>query len=512
MESFGLFRRGLKFLSFSARSKTFNALVLLLIVAAVPLTVFVAQQRQETRQRAAESDFFCDANGFDKKGCGNRQQNDICGDDGHTGGTWKVMGGGCFSDESKCIGNENANDECAQKDGKDSNDGDYWCYGFSKNPRSGNIPPDNGDNRCLHFERTTGSEDDTTPPVNNCTQDPSICNQNTQQCVNGVCVLKIENPQCEEKVVESCIRNQCENGEKVCIDKWQKTDCNTEDRRRVTIEACGIGGTGPGFCTDDPTGSNTPQDYKWKATCGDSLPSCYVTGNNSDPRYNDKCGQNNFDPLNVDPKTSNWCYGFSGKTGTNADWRCLQLVRPPCEKSGDQGCSRKTPVCQSATSLQPRFKLKSSDGWGNGSLTISLGQTVIAGIIKNQTSFASSQDTTAKIEGPDGFSRPITDVTKENQFKPDKAGRYTLKANCGSIKEEGFLNVNVLQIRSDLNKDTRLNGLDYGILRDKVKAKDFSGCPGKPSSSTRCADLNNDGNLDVGDLNIWLIDFDLYGI
>lgn len=494
MESFGVFRKGLKFLSFSARSKTFNALVLLLIVAAVPFTVFVAQQRQETRQRAAGSDFFCDASGFDKRGCGNRQPNEMCGGDDRTGGTWKVMGRGCYSDESKCNGDDHGNDECAQKDGKDSNDGNYWCYGFSKNPTD-NIPPDNGDNRCLHFERTDQPAPTSTPnPIFTSTPVPTVGSQ-----------------QCEEKVVESCIRNQCENGEKVCIDKWQKTDCNTEERRRVTSDVCGIGTTGPGVCRDDPTGSNAPQGDKWKATCGDSLPSCYVTGNNSDPHYNDKCGQNNFDPLNVDPKTSNWCYGFSGRTGTNADWRCLMLVRPPCENSGDSGCSKKTPVCQSATSLQPRFKLKSTDDWGNGSLTITLGQTVIDGIIRNQTSFASSQDTTAKIEGPDGFSFTIQDVTKENQFKPANSGKYTLKANCGSIKEEGFLTVTPVNLRSDLNKDSLLSGLDYGIERDKVKTKSFSGCPGKPNSSTGCADLNSNGNLGIDDLNTWRIDYDQFG-
>ncbi|MDP3987678.1 MAG: hypothetical protein Q8P80_00875 [Candidatus Levybacteria bacterium] len=36
-------------------SRTFNLLVMFLIVAAVPLTVYVAQQRQETRQQAAET-------------------------------------------------------------------------------------------------------------------------------------------------------------------------------------------------------------------------------------------------------------------------------------------------------------------------------------------------------------------------------------------------------------------------------------------------------------------------
>ena len=52
----GFFKGTWQLVSSSSHSRTFSLLVLLIIMAAVPLTVFVSQQQQETRQRATGTD------------------------------------------------------------------------------------------------------------------------------------------------------------------------------------------------------------------------------------------------------------------------------------------------------------------------------------------------------------------------------------------------------------------------------------------------------------------------
>src|SRR3990167_2757059 len=51
-----IFSKVWQLVSSSSHSRTFSLLVLLVIMAAVPLTVFVAQKQQETRQRAEGTD------------------------------------------------------------------------------------------------------------------------------------------------------------------------------------------------------------------------------------------------------------------------------------------------------------------------------------------------------------------------------------------------------------------------------------------------------------------------
>lgn len=87
----------------------------------------------------------------------------------------------------------------------------------------------------------------------------------------------------------------------------------------------------PGTCRDNP--ESPPAGYKWKADC------------NRPCTNNSQCPQNNFDAQNVNPETSNWCYGFEGTTGTSADWRCLMLVRPVCESPGQPQCGGGGEAC-----------------------------------------------------------------------------------------------------------------------------------------------------------------------
>ncbi|MDO8573849.1 MAG: hypothetical protein Q7R77_03800 [Candidatus Daviesbacteria bacterium] len=94
----------------------------------------------------------------------------------------------------------------------------------------------------------------------------------------------------------------------------------------------------PVKCGDNP--QSPPAGYMWKANC-DTKESCFVTADKNDPNYNSKCLQNNFDAGNVEPSTSNWCYGFSSSTGgasTSSDFRCLMLVRSVCQSAGATQC------------------------------------------------------------------------------------------------------------------------------------------------------------------------------
>lgn len=98
------------------------------------------------------------------------------------------------------------------------------------------------------------------------------------------------------------------------------------------------GGANTGLCTTYPAISPPADKYKWKGNCNTSE-SCFVPGapNSNRALFNSKCEKykNDFDPFNVNPADSYWCYGFTADT---ANWRCLTLVREGCEKRGDPGC------------------------------------------------------------------------------------------------------------------------------------------------------------------------------
>lgn len=74
-----------------------------------------------------------------------------------------------------------------------------------------------------------------------------------------------------------------------------------------------------GPCQDNPSGADHRDGYIWKADCGGS--SCYNGENES--TYHNNCPKNTSDQRNVEPETSNWCWGFG--EGDIKDFRCLQL-------------------------------------------------------------------------------------------------------------------------------------------------------------------------------------------
>lgn len=506
-EKKGFFAVVKEFVSTASHSRTLGLLFLLLIIAAVPLTVFVAQQRQETRQRASE--FSCEGKNFGDpcaiddtyvpyKVCDGNQRCSIpVGSTCETTSTCDSFGS-CRS--SMCFQITNyTNKRCI-----------YPPMNENGPCRTGNLDGKCQQGECVD-EKSESSEgkkgEQASGCVNHLDQDPpgdrkpsQICNEEYEEAIrsgngdsNNKYIWKAIKEGDNYKTCQT--KEDCPNNESL---PWYKVDGSNwcygfkggADKRCLQLQkisgnnqlpedetpkppedekesppttgcnpACTgnkicvgnicqdppIGGANTGKCTTYPPISPPADKHKWKATCGDNLPSCYVTADNKDPHYNDKCSQNNFDPLNVDPKTSNWCYGFSGKTGTNADWRCLMLVREGCEKRGDPGCEPipVTPtksVCQ-ATSVQARFQKDEKSDWVSVLESV-VGREVTVGLFKNGVSdFQRASDVTGEIKDSTGKVVQTVAGGAARKFTPAKADIYKLTAVCGDKTNPATLTV-----------------------------------------------------------------------
>lgn len=96
--------------------------------------------------------------------------------------------------------------------------------------------------------------------------------------------------------------------------------------------------------------------HLWKADCNRS---CTV---NSGQNPNSDCPQNTFDPY-IDRNDSNWCYGFVGQA------KCLMLVRKTCQSAGETGC---TPPAVTCNTDAVRASISSQQPTVNQALTLTL--------------------------------------------------------------------------------------------------------------------------------------------
>ncbi len=96
-----------------------------------------------------------------------------------------------------------------------------------------------------------------------------------------------------------------------------------------------------GTCRDNPDSGRTPAGYTWNKDCDRQC------------NTNADCPKNTADPSNVNPETSNWCYGFEGRAHSTQDWRCLMLSRVGGPRSSNaaanaSGQAQQTQQSQSA--------------------------------------------------------------------------------------------------------------------------------------------------------------------
>lgn len=248
-------------------SRTLSVLVILVLLSAIPLTVYVAQQTQETRQRAAE-----------EERCPDRTQ--------------EYEGGSCASGGNRYCSEYSETSMCANAA--------YIC----EDQFFPDVSPNNG----WICVKTTPTLNPTSTPTPTPTLTPTPTSSEEDSSIN--------NPS-------------------------------------PVIQQASDPGNGTGTCRDNPV--SPPNGRTWKADCKDAnnaSNSCFHD-NGSGSTDNSLCPANDFDPLNINKESSNWCYGFEGPFHDFRDFRCLQLVRPGCTKPSDSGCIPPTSTPTPTSSVQP---------------------------------------------------------------------------------------------------------------------------------------------------------------
>lgn len=238
-----------EFIKAPSHSRTLSLLAFLLIIAAIPLTVFVAQKQQETRQRAETGSPQCVDQTTGIGTCDNspcNELNALCG--------------------------PQIKYNCTDRS---DNHGDiYWCTKeIVKVPTSTPKPQPPASQTSTSGAGTCRDNPNTPPAGYKWTALCGTSCTSNSQCPKGA-----------------------NNHEGWCYGFDGGARCLRLDEA----------GTNQGACRDNPTGSNPPSGYKWKALCGQSC-----TSNNQCPK--------NTTQGEVNPDTSAWCWGFP------EGGRCLQL-------------------------------------------------------------------------------------------------------------------------------------------------------------------------------------------
>lgn len=171
----------------------------------------------------------------------------------------------------------------------------------------------------------------------------------------------------------------------------------------------------------------------------------------------------------------------------------------------------------SVQSLQARFQTDIQSPW-----TDDLSSGVIVGKLVNIAVFKNSLTTDSR--GNINFAGPNIDAelsfidkdgknqtrkvktTSFDSFTPEIPMTATLSASCGNIKSQAILKSIEQKLLGDLNKDGKVDLLDFNILKIRWKQKDQSGCPGQPKSDLVCADLNRDNKINIEDFHEWLVE------
>ncbi|MCL5019386.1 MAG: carboxypeptidase-like regulatory domain-containing protein [Patescibacteria group bacterium] len=472
---FGVVKNLPEIISTALHTKTVSMLVLLAIIAAVPLTVYVAQKQQETRQRA---EGFCEAGAMVPRGCTgratNRTDNKVC-----PAGQAEKLVSRCNSDGT---GYESDNffcsDDCAQYHGTTCVPDTLTkieCTGQATNRNDDNKRCSSGTGEMLVQRCDERGASYTDERYYNCDPECSQYNSDTQPSVTQqpppfggppvTCEFNGTPYNYGDKIWDECgadgggIPKVCnENGE------WQVNGDRECARPNFCPGTCNTGGQEPSP-TEEPPAAPPPAaqpppstvstckdlpagDGKvWKANCGTS--SCFVTDDTSNKEvFNSRCPKNDFDTGNIDPNTSNWCYGFDGPNHSKDDWRCLQLVRTSCQQRGASGCSMAS-TCQAGT-VKPRFRVEGSglfpDVDENGKLRsnppiVQVNSQVFVSVLRGDNNKPATGIATATVTGP-GINKTVDVNNTDDSFKPAEAGDYILKATCGQKVFQSTLKVN----------------------------------------------------------------------
>lgn len=315
-----------QFFAVASHSRTFSLLVILLIVAAVPLTVFVAQKQQEIRQRAETGVKTCTQLGDNSSECDDNDPctKNICVEDEYV--KWcinpkKQAGEDCAfgvcNGEGKCVPRRANCDPTVSNSCTDSNlctedkcffdslSGEYYCNYSNKPPGTdcGNGAKCDSQGKCTSircYRLTTNDyryqcfepdldcslegwtiSGDTSCPNNGvccykyigptCSYENG-CNSQKEFCNNGHCVACSEGyfncdykEHCESsKPCSSASSCECVNGKYKCSDSSDTREGKSCGAAQPTGTG-GSGTTGGTKCEDSGTNYN-PGDKRWECT------------------------------------------------------------------------------------------------------------------------------------------------------------------------------------------------------------------------------------------------------
>lgn len=311
-------------------------LVLLLLLAAIPLTVFVAQQQQETRQRAEEIPDNCECRDLSAV----------------SEGVSVWIGRKCYDGliQQRCNGSLSESCVC-QASGADPDSAWTWQGKVCPAQLAGKACPNgwlDANDPSKVAPTPTGSVKICTEPDtettqcsddNECTYDFCIAGNPPAVCAN---TPKPNGTNCGAG--KTCDGGNCVSFNNNPTPTSTPAPTSTPNPTPSPIVHPTIApDASVGNCRDNPV--NPPNGFIWKADCKDAnnaSNSCYNNGNNN------SCPVNNFDPSNVSSEGSNWCYGFNGPFNDSRDFRCLKLVRQGCMRPGDAGCTPPSISCNTS--------------------------------------------------------------------------------------------------------------------------------------------------------------------
>lgn len=150
-------------------------------------------------------------------------------------------------------------------------------------------------------------------------------------------------------------------------------------QRQTQIKSKAVG---EGTCRDNPPSAVAPAGFTWKADCSRQC------------NTNNDCPQNNWDTSNVNPSSSNWCYGFEGPTNSSQDWRCLTYIRNACSSAGASTCGGGGSYSQSSYNAYSQSSYSGGGGTCNNDVQVSfLTPPIVVG-----------SDFVVKVTSPTGYT------------------------------------------------------------------------------------------------------------
>lgn len=321
-----MFGRIINILRYPTYTRTLSLLALFIVIAAIPLTVFVAQQQQETRQRAAESITKCECIGGVLSGLN-------CGKD---------EAGKSYAGQ-KCVGclDQTTYDQCGTQRfcGEVNLGSNYQNLKLKVTKTKCAIDDPNSIKpkeiitydckileKCQTGCNTTANQCNTSPPPAGDTNPPPKTNQTTcsptqdpylqcgtfRQCGDRDLGPNYQNMQVrvtEEKCTDGSLKYTCADV-KTC-----EKGCNTSLSKCNEDVVPPPGGAGQCSAKNVP---KAPTGYKW-VPVNSCKKSC------TDTTYHKDCDVNDKLPSDLISKSA-WCYGYQNAQGKEEP-KCLQLRR-----------------------------------------------------------------------------------------------------------------------------------------------------------------------------------------